>query len=179
MVEPENIGEPENDSARFWRFALRVYTPEEARALFLRVQDGAGVDVPLALFCLWCGSERLALSEPSMRAAVAFSAAWRRERVAPLRALRRGWKGAPGPFPPGLSEQARQSVARAEQAVERLQMDHLAALREGETEQMPCMRANLDLYARLADLVLEEESLTQLARLLQDQQDAGSSPGAT
>ena len=53
----------ETDAERFWRFALALYGGEEARALLLRLQDEAGLDVPLALFCLWRGAEVLHLSE--------------------------------------------------------------------------------------------------------------------
>lgn len=158
--------EPETDAARFWAFALRVYMPEEARALFLRFQDGAGGDVPLALFCLWCGAEGVRLTDRTMRAAVEFSAGWRTARVEPLRALRTAWKDAPDPLPPALSEQARQHVARAEQAVERLQMDHLAALRGPARGQgTGAAHTNLALYCRLAGLTPGEEDLAALVTL--------------
>jgi len=160
--------EPETDAARFWAFALRVYLPEAAQARFLRFQE-AGGDVPLALFCLWCGAGGVRLSGRTLRAAIAFSTEWREARVAPLRALRRGWKDAPGPLPPALSEKARQQVARAEQAVERLQMEHLATLTSAEDRRdaaaaagTDAARANLDLYCRLASVSPEEEDLAAM-----------------
>lgn len=156
---------PDTDAARFWRFALAVYGPPEARALFLRLQDEGGLDVPMALFCLWCGAEGMRVSERAMAGAVAFSAAWRSDRVEPLRALRRGWKDAPGPLPPALSEAARQQVARAEQAVERVQMDHLSTLRAGEAaDAEEAARDNLALYCRLAGASPDRTALDTLAR---------------
>ncbi len=155
MVEPTETP----DADRFWRFALAVYLPEEA--LFLRLQDTGGMDVPLTLFCLWCGSEGLTLSEPVMREAIAFSDAWRRDRVEPLRTLRRAWKDTPG----ALSEAARQQVAAAEQAIERLQMTHLATLRHGITGAQDAPVSNLALYCRLAALTPAETDLTHAARL--------------
>ncbi len=154
------------DADRFWHFALDLYRPQGNRALFLRVQDDAGLDVPLALFCLWCGSEGLHLSEPAMGEAVAFSAAWRAARIEPLRALRRAWKASPGPFPAALAEDARQQVAGAEQAVERLQMDHLVTLRRGAQGDGQAVATNLALYVRLARLSLEESDFNGLTSLM-------------
>ena len=164
----------DDPAGRFWRFALAVYLPEENRRLFLRLQDAAGMDVPLVLFCLWCGAEGLRLSEASMRAAVAFSEGWRRGRVEPLRALRRAWKDAPGPLPPALSEAARQRVAEAEQAVERLQMDHLADLRAGTPDTPDAARYNLAFCCRIAALVPDPDDLAAVARLAEAQ--VGQSP---
>lgn len=163
MVEP--TAQPGTDADRFWQFALAVYLPQEGRALFLRLQDEGGLDVPLALFCLWCGAETLCLSEPAMRQAIAFSAAWRRERVEPLRALRRTWKQVPGSLPAHLSEAARQRVAQAEQAVERLQMDHLVTLREGVSGGLGAAADNLALYCQLAPLSPDQGDLARLAHL--------------
>jgi len=158
--------EPETDAARFWHFALSVYRPDDNRALFLRIQDEGGADVPLVLFCLWCGAERWCVSNEAMRAAVDFSTTWRQARVEPLRALRRGWKGVVGNMPADLSEQARQHVAQAEQAIERLQMGYLAALREGARPVENAARANLDLYCRLAVPALTPDDLDRLASLV-------------
>ena len=157
--------EPDASADRFWQFALAIYLPEEGRSLFLRLQDDGGMDVPLALFCLWCGSESLCLSNPAMRQAIAFSAAWRAERVEPLRALRKAWKGGTGSLPLALSEAARQRVAQTEQAVERLQMDHLSGLRDGVLDSPDAAKANLALYCRLAQLSPDEGDLAHAARL--------------
>lgn len=157
MVEP--------DADRFWQFALDLYLPEEGRALFLRLQDDGGLDVPLALFCLWCGSEGVALFEAAMERAISFSTDWRRDRVEPLRALRRAWKGAHDSLPSALSDAARQRVAQAEQAVERLQMNHLVTLREGTRGDPDAAHANLSLYCRLAQHSPDEADLTLAVRL--------------
>jgi hypothetical protein len=86
-----------------------------------------------------------------MASAVAFSARWRVERVEPLRRLRRDWKAAPD----ALSQAARQCVAKAEQAVERLQMDHLAGLSDGQPDPSGAMNANVAAYARHAALTFD------------------------
>jgi len=124
----------------------------------------------MALFCLWRGAEGMRISARAMGEAVAFSAAWRTARVEPLRALRRGWKDAPADdLPPGPSEAARQHVARAEQAVERLQMEHLAGLDAGEEVSKGAARDNLALYCRLARLSPDPVVLDTLARIAEVQ----------
>ncbi len=157
--------EAETDAVRFWRYALGVYMPEANRATFLAAQEEGEADVPMLLFCLWCGAEGVRLSETAMEAAVGFGAAWRMARVEPLRALRRGWKGEAHTVPPGLSEAARQAVATAEQAVERLQMEHLASLRDGSEGGEDAARANLLLYRRASGIALSDALLDAVSSL--------------
>ena len=116
---------------QFWHFALSVYGRDDARAAFLRLQDRDGADVPMLLWCLWCAAEKRGILREGMAEAVAFSSAWRSATVTPLRALRRGLKqGIEGVALP-LSEAGRAQIAATEQALERMQMDHLAALPVG------------------------------------------------
>lgn len=151
----------ETAAARFWDFALGVYLPEAGRAAFLRLQDRDGADVPLLLFCLWCGADGLRLSDEAMAAAVSFSAEWRAARVEPLRRLRHEWKGAPDP----LSQAARQQVAKAEQAVERLQMDHLASLRAGEAGAVDAFAVNIAALSRYVALILDPKDVAIIVSL--------------
>ena len=158
--------EGEAAPARFWKFALGVYLPEEARAAFLRLQDRDGADVPLLLFCLWCGVEGAALSDAAMERAVNFSAAWRAERVEPIRRLRMAWKDRPGTLPPDASEAARQQVAKAEQAVERLQMDHLAGFRDGAAHRVDdALPHNIAILCRHASLTFDPADMATVSSL--------------
>lgn len=147
MVESDT---PADD---FWRFALATYLPDASRAAFLRLQDRDGMDVPLLLFCLWRGGLGRRITPEAMRAAQEFSACWRSERVEPLRALRRDWKNDTGPDA-ALVEAARQEVARAEQALERLQMTRLAAFVGAEATAAPAVAtsANVALYCDVAGI---------------------------
>ena len=143
---------------RFWHFALTVYPQPDARAAFLRLQDRDGADVPMLLWCLWCAAEGVGLSVKPMRAALAFSVNWRRDRVEPVRALRRAWKGASGQLPPQASEAARQALAKAEQTIERIQMDHLADMAHG-TDEADAALANIRLYAAEAGLSFDTDDI--------------------
>jgi len=138
---------------RFWHFALSVYGRDDARAAFLRLQDRDGADVPMLLWCLWCAADQRGLSRQVMAEATAFSEVWRSATVTPLRTLRRGLKsGIEGVSPP-LSEAGRAQIATTEQALERMQMDHLAALPTAATAQDAS--ALIALYADCAGLSLD------------------------
>lgn len=143
---------------RFWVFALELYGQDAAREAFLRLQDRDGADVPMMLWCLWCGAEGQGISDEVMAEAIGFSAAWREQTVGPLRTLRRALKPGILGVQTALSEAARSKIATTEQAVERLQMDHLAGLLSGTGAGGP--RENMDRYARAASLSLDADDVS-------------------
>ena len=138
---------------RFWDHALALYGRDAAREAFLRLQDRDGADVPMLLWCLWCASEGRGISRETMTAAVAFSSAWRAEAVAPLRTLRKALKSGIKNIDRALSEEARTRIASTEQALERLQMDHLAGLPTGTAQSNGLTL--IALYADVAGLSLD------------------------
>lgn len=143
---------------RFWNFALAVYGRDVARAAFLRLQDRGGADVPMLLWCLWLASEGRGVSREGMAAAVSFSGTWRRAMVDPLRAVRRGVKPGIGGVPDALTGEGRALVAKTEQALERMQMAHLAGL----SSDAPSADL-MGLYAEVAGLTLDAEDLATVA----------------
>lgn len=78
--------------AAFWRFSLDLYGAPDAPETCLALQDRFGVDVNLALFCLWSGLGRGRVAAARLGALAALADAWRRRAVAPLRAIRRDLK---------------------------------------------------------------------------------------
>lgn len=148
---------------RFWAFALELYGQDAAREAFLRLQDRDGADVPMMLWCLWRGVEGQGIPEDVMGDAVEFSAAWRERAVEPLRKLRRALKPGISGVEVTLAEAARLKVAATEQAVERLQMDHLAGLPSDSAKGSP--RENMDQYARAATLSLDAGDVSTLVSL--------------
>lgn len=162
MVEDDARG------AEFWNFALSVYAYEAQRNVFLRLQDEYGLDVPMLLWCLWQGSQGIVVSRGVMAQARDFSLDWRTKHVEPLRALRRAWKDETG-GKAGPLEDARQAVARAEQAVERTQMMTLASLPCGNAadRSQDASAANIELYCELnAATALAEEQRILLRQLV-------------
>lgn len=146
---------------RFWQFALAVYGQDAARVAFLRLQDKDGADVPMLLWCLWCGAEGRAVSVEAVEAALAFNEVWRAAAVLPMRDVRRALKPGVAGAPDALTEAARTRVAQAEQAIERLQMEHLVTL--AEAPSLPPSRAlaeqALALYGGGAGLMFDQADL--------------------
>ncbi len=141
----------------FWAFALSIYSREVARKAFLRLQDRDGADVPLLLWCLWCGAEGRSISATVMKEAITFSHAWQTAAITPLRTLRRSLKSGIENIALALSERARSEIGQTEQALERMQMDHLAslALQNSHTDA----ETLIALYAELAGLNLNAEDI--------------------
>lgn len=146
---------------RFWDFALSVYGRDAPRAAFLRLQDEGGADVPMLLWCLWLAHEGRSVSPDAMTGAVAFSRAWRAAMVDPLRRVRRTVKPGIDAVPDVLTEEGRALVAQTEQALERMQMTHLAQIKAAEGKADP--GDNLLLYADVAGLSLDPDDLATIA----------------
>lgn len=109
-----------------WDFAAALYARGGVAEACLRLQDRHGVDVCLALFCVWHGLRLGAVPDAAMARAAAFSERWGRDVVRPLRGARRRMKGME---PAGVPlERLRQRVKDAELAAERLQLEHLEGL---------------------------------------------------
>jgi len=74
----------------FWEFSLDVYARPGVADACIALQDEAGLDVNLILFCLWAAARGPGrLSSVNMRRALALTAGWQNDVVKPLRAARR------------------------------------------------------------------------------------------
>ncbi|MFM2042968.1 MAG: hypothetical protein RLY86_1544 [Pseudomonadota bacterium] len=111
-----------------WDWSLSVYGQPGVAAACLGAQDRHGADVNLLLWAAWAGAvhgHRLTAGEvQTARAAVA---AWHRDVVLPLRAVRRRLKHGPAPAPDSATEPLRARVKAAELEAERLEQAVLAA----------------------------------------------------
>jgi len=125
-----------NTLAAAWDFAAQVYARPGVREACLGLQDRLGLDV-VALLVLLHRADR-GLPTPGrerLEAALAAVEPWRRAAVEALRAVRRGLKGWALPGDPGsgpAGEQVRQQVAAAELAAERVELECLVRLLEGD-----------------------------------------------
>jgi uncharacterized protein (TIGR02444 family) len=145
----DGLGDP---AAELWRFSLAVYGRPGVAAACLALQDGPGLDVNLLLFCCWAGLRGHRLAAEELEAAAAVSSPWQRDIVAPLRAIRRRLKQAPGLDPAecaALYEQAKALELAAEEAEQRLLAAAVpfAARESSDADQAACAAANLRLYA--------------------------------
>ncbi len=152
----------------FWVYSLRLYKRSGVAPACLVLQDRAGIDVNLLLFCLWTGRRGLPLKTSAIAAAITVSANWADAVVRPLRAVRRNLKS------PASSSVAvnnlRQSVARVELAAERVQQDRLYSLTRGiaprRGEGIALAAANVATYFQRARIRLTRRDWTALATVI-------------
>ena len=77
----------------FWRYSVRLYGRPGVGENCLRLQDEAGVDVNVMLFCYWMGFRAArSLSTEDVRGLLEATGDWREGAVKPIRCLRRKLK---------------------------------------------------------------------------------------
>lgn len=147
----------------FWRFSLGVYGQTGVPEACLALQEESGADVNVALFVLWHASEGRELSADEVAAIDAGVAAWRREIVIPLRAVRQALK--PKEFDPPVAR-LRQSIKKVELESERLQQESLflsgAGLGTQSGAPVAAARGNLARYAALLGRVFPDQACEAL-----------------
>lgn len=115
------------DDHPFWDFSLRVYGARGVSAACIALQERRGIDVNVLLFCAWVGeSGRGVLARSELEAALAASAAWNRDIVCGLRAVRDRLKGGAPPIPAERSNALRKTILEIEVASEHLEQIALA-----------------------------------------------------
>lgn len=102
----------------FWAFSLSLYARPGVPERCLRLQDEGGLDVNLALFCLWSGLTRGAPPEAAWPAILRISEFWAGTATRPLRAIRRALKAGFSP-----EDGARLDVESFRAAVQRLELE--------------------------------------------------------
>ncbi len=134
-------------------FALGVYGAPGVAPLCLALQDQQGADVNLLLFCCWAAMcEPQPLSAQRLNEAIAATAGWQGEVVAPLRALRRRLKDPPAGFGADGVSALRRAAQGLELEAECLELDCLSRLAGAGEGEAPCadlaarLRANLERY---------------------------------
>ncbi len=150
---------------RFWDFAIAVYDPVEAREAFLRLQDRDGADVPVLLWCLWCGAEQRPVPAGVMTEALRLSDAFRSGITGPLRKVRRALKTGMDGLPRDICGKARAQVAGTELALERLQMECLASLVEKSSGTVTDSAGLIARYQAAAGLSMDSGDVEILIRL--------------
>ncbi len=148
----------------FWAWSCQAYDRPGVSALCLALQEQRGLDVNLALFCLWWGSHGVQLG-PADCAALDQAVAPLRDVLKPLRALRRALKGEVQAEARAL----RETLSALELEVERRAQRRLlrVASREPQLGIAASPPYNLAIYLHwLAFPELEAETeAEQLARL--------------
>jgi uncharacterized protein (TIGR02444 family) len=163
-LPPAPAGAPDD----LWTWSLRIYARDGFAPAALRLQDRAGLDVNLLLWCLWAGVvRRTDVGAAGVAAAAAAAGRWQAEVVRPLRAVRRALKGYPHPDP-ALAAALRERVAAEELAAERGEQALLAAVALDGRAADPAVAAarNLVHYSRWTGLDPGATADADLALLL-------------
>lgn len=142
--------------APFWDWSLKTYQNKGVSTLLLRLQDEAGLDVNMALWCLWCARDHAPLGVEAMKDAMNAAGVWNRDIAAPLRTVRRALKSPPKGVNDDLAAHLKKRVKKAELEAEEIEQTLLAELAaatcapaaDGAIDARA--RENLALYARLA-----------------------------
>jgi uncharacterized protein (TIGR02444 family) len=133
----------------FWRFSLRVYAAPGVAEECLALQERAGIDVNVLLFCAWLGAERgVALDASNLHDCERAVSEWHDRVVRHLREARCAMNGLAG------GDDIRAQVKKLELEAERLEQESLYAFAaqrwpaRGGAEPRQASRDNLDLFLR-------------------------------
>ena len=154
------------DAEPFWAFSLALYAEPAVASACLRLQDEAGLDVNLALFCVY--AEQVlgrALDRTALAALAAAVASWNETVVKPLRTLRQGLREA---GEAALRDRVKEAELMAEAAAQRRILAAFAALDPVAVVPGP---SNLRRYAGPAADELERVCGSVLFRLLPPARD--------
>jgi uncharacterized protein (TIGR02444 family) len=86
-----DCGELQYDN-EFWRFSLAVYSRAGVAEECLALQEKAGADINVLLFCAWTGMQAIVLSRDDIEQALRLVVAWQDNVVRPLRGVRQSMK---------------------------------------------------------------------------------------
>lgn len=153
----------------FWQFSLRTYGQEGVPPACIVLQDEAGVDVNIMLYCLWLATQGRGLSANDVRAIDGAMAAWRAQVVVPLRNVRRALREPPAAFAKAASEELRTRIKRVELESERLQQEALYGLKPASEWGAPAdpavaMRQNMQAYAEELDAAFQPAAMDAILR---------------
>lgn len=118
MSEQPDPGRSASPAEGLWDFSLRIYRRPGVSEACLMLQDTAGADVNIILFCLWLAAARNPPLTPETLASLDHQvAAWRSGVIEPLRAIRRAFNDFSGLSIGGhVKNQIRQAEFEAEHA---------------------------------------------------------------
>ena len=151
----------------FWTWSLRLYKQPGVAPACIALQDRAGIDVNLLLFCLWTGSRHIILGAAKFASARKASAECG-PAIGILREARRLLKPAAQASP--RVERIRRNVLRLELEAEQLEQDRLYALVQtvtpGRGEGVMIAADNLSRYLRAAGIRLARRDWQQLTTVV-------------
>ena len=145
---------------RLWDYAVHVYGIDGVKDGLLTWQDDHGGDVNIALWCLWCGHEAIALSPTNVTEILQGSREITEGAVKPLRRARRYLSAPSADHDPQAFADLRRDALALELEAEKLVLNHLE-------------RATLDLQQKDRDSRGIEEIASNLFTIALNPMDMG------
>lgn len=123
----------------FWHYSTGFYSNPAVEAHLLTLQDRDGLDVNLALFCLFAAQVRRPLDYAAIEAMRALAITWGRGVVAPLRQARRAMKprASENEIVAGLRNEVKAIELAAEKAMQTALAQVLFAVPVGALDMTP------------------------------------------
>jgi len=123
----------------FWQFSVALYGVPEVERACLELQDRDGLEVNLALFCLFAAQHHIRFDLASVQAMQAIGFFWGRDVVAPLREARRSMKApaAENETVGALREEVKRLELAAEKAMQAALADLLVTVKERDESESP------------------------------------------
>jgi uncharacterized protein (TIGR02444 family) len=149
----------------FWSWSLAAYRRDGVAERLLALQDRAGLNVNILLWCCWTAQACTPPAEIHLRKAIDMTRTWSREVTEPIRAARRALNtlapsiGGQAPVAGAIRDKLKAvelDAERVEQSLlERLAIEQLAQTREAPNVQRAALRSLLS-YAELAGAIGRE-----------------------
>ena len=159
----------------FWSWSNAAYGRGEVAKTLIALQDSFGLDVNVALWCVWAGaSGRGQFPEYALRKAVALSESWGAGVTAPLRAARRAARTPPARADAAAAEALREQIKSVELQSEKILQSMLERLLDpapaaAEADGEAAARKNLAQYAALSGAARRPGfSISALLRVVED-----------
>lgn len=168
MTGPGDRSQP---TGAFWSFSVAMYARPDVSRACLALQDAAGLDVNLLLFCCWLGTRGIALGASEMGAVLGTVRDWQEQVVQPLRTVRRFLNPRARRVDGSMSGELRAAVARLELEAERVEqslLERAASSDQGaDTDNgLACAVENLRAYLGIVRGNWGEPEVDNLAMLL-------------
>ena len=133
----------------FWRFSLAVYSRAGVAEECLALQEIAGADVNVLLFCAWTGTQAIVLSRDDIEQALRLVVAWQDNIIRPLRGVRQSMKALEHHESESFSARVKSIEIEAEQIEQAILFTYSKRLESTRRDMREAMIENIQRYIGL------------------------------
>ena len=133
----------------FWRFSLAVYSRAGVAEECLALQEKAGADVNVLLFCAWTGTQAIVLSRDDIEQALRLVVAWQDNIIRPLRGVRQSMKALEHHESESFSARVKSIEIEAEQIEQAILFTYSKRLESTRRDMREAMIENIQRYIGL------------------------------